>query len=184
MTNQLLAFSRRQVVQPREIDLNALVDGLAAMLRRILEPSVTLETRLRPDLWPVTMDRGQMEQVVINLAVNARDAMPQGGTLTIETANVHADQHPPALGGLTGDSVSVSVSDTGVGMDQETVARIFEPFFTTRPAGSGSGLGLSTVYGIVHQNKGSIQVSTEPGRGSTFHILLPRLSEVSSDARR
>jgi two-component system cell cycle sensor histidine kinase/response regulator CckA len=182
LTNQLLAFSRRQVVQPREVDLNALVEGLAVMLRRILGPSVTLETRLRPDLWPVKMDRGQLEQVIINLAVNARDAMPGGGRLTIETANVPADQRPPSLAGVTGDALSLSVSDTGVGMDQETVARIFEPFFTTKPAGSGSGLGLSTVYGIVHQNQGSIQVVTEPGHGSTFQILLPRLSEVSSEA--
>ncbi|MEO6056169.1 MAG: GAF domain-containing protein [Gemmatimonadales bacterium] len=175
LTRQLLAFSRRQVLQPRVLSLNGSVTELGSMFRRLLGADVALELELDPGLWYVRADPSQLEQVLVNLVVNARHAMPAGGRVTITTANRHA----PAPGAATGDAeasayATLSVRDTGVGMDVPTQARIFEPFFTTRVAGKGTGLGLSTVYGIVEQSGGHIAVESAPGQGATFTIFLPR----------
>jgi PAS domain S-box-containing protein len=176
LTRQLLAFSRRQVLQPRVLSLNASVSELDSMLRRLLGADVSLETRLDPVLGYVLADPGQLEQVLVNLVVNARDAMPAGGRVTIATSNVQlqgSDGHR-GNGVRPGAYVTLSVSDTGLGMDVPTQARIFEPFFTTKAAGKGTGLGLSTVYGIVEQSGGHIAVESAPGQGATFTIFLPR----------
>jgi CheY-like chemotaxis protein len=165
LTRQLLAFSRRQVLQPHVLSLNDCVAELDAMLRRLLGADVTLETELDPGLWYVRADPGQLEQVLVNLIVNARDAMPAGGRVTIATANLPLGQ---------GAYVSLSVTDTGIGMDRGTQARIFDPFFTTKEQGKGTGLGLSTVYGIVEQSGGHIAVESAPGQGATFTVFLPR----------
>jgi two-component system cell cycle sensor histidine kinase/response regulator CckA len=175
LTSQLLAFSRKQVIQPRVLDLNSVISDLDKMLRRVIGEDIDLINVLNRTLAPVKMDPGQVEQIIMNLAVNGRDAMPRGGRLIIETRNVEFDEHftesevliPP------GSYVLLSVSDTGCGMDIETQARIFEPFFTTKPAGKGTGLGLSTVYGIVKQSGGDICFQSEPGRGTTFKVYLP-----------
>jgi PAS domain S-box-containing protein len=177
LTRQLLAFSRRQVLEPKVLDLNQVVRGTEDLLRRVIGEDVELVATLAPDLGSVRADPGQIEQVLMNLAVNARDAMPQGGRLTIETANVDLDeafvrQH---RGAAPGPHVVLSVSDTGCGMDAETLAHVFEPFFTTKPEGKGTGLGLSTVYGIIEQSGGSIRVSSEAGRGTSFRCYLPRV---------
>ncbi len=176
LTRQLLAFSRKQVLQPRIVDLNGVVTELTAMLRRIIGEPVELRLQLEPELGRVLADPGQMEQVITNLAVNARDAMPSGGTLTIRTANVDAAEVPPSSpesSPLLGRLVELSVIDDGVGMDERTQAHLFEPFFTTKGLGRGTGLGLATVYGIVRQSGGHIRVGTRLHHGSTFTIYLP-----------
>jgi signal transduction histidine kinase/CheY-like chemotaxis protein len=176
LTRHLLAFSRKQLLKPRVIDLNDLVVHMETLLRRVLGERYELETRPDGGFGTVKVDPSQLEQVIINLAVNARDAMPEGGRLTIRTTNVHLDrwQAPRISIWLAeGDYVELSVIDTGTGMDEATKSRIFQPFFTTKPTGKGTGLGLATVYGIVRQTGGGISVESERGKGTTFRIYLP-----------
>jgi PAS domain S-box-containing protein len=177
LTGQLLAFSRQQVLQPKVIDLNEVVRDLESMLRRLIGEHIHFETRLGGDVGAVKADPGQLHQVLLNLVVNARDAMSEGGTLAIETSDVDLDEEQAAtLPGLrAGSFVMLAVADTGTGMDEETKARLFEPFFTTKEQGRGTGLGLSTVYGIIRQSDGHISVESRPGIGTTFRILLPRI---------
>jgi len=176
LTQQLLAFSRRQIVKPAVVNLNDVVGDMQKMLRRLIREDIQVIAKLTPELGNITADPGQVQQVIMNLAVNARDAMPSGGTIMIETANVafdeayastHADTRP-------GPHVMLAVSDTGTGMTPEVKKRLFEPFFTTKPTGTGTGLGLATVYGMVKQSGGWIWVYSEPGRGSTFKVYFPR----------
>ena len=177
LTSQLLAFSRRQVIQPKVLDLNALVAGLVDMLRRLIGEDIRLETVLSAEPCSVKADPGQIEQVLVNMAINARDAMPEGGTLTVETALVRAEM----VAGLDradlgpGPFVRVTIRDSGAGMDLDTKAHIFEPFFTTKEQGKGTGLGLAMVYGIVTQNGGGVTVDSAPGEGATFTIYLPQV---------
>jgi PAS domain S-box-containing protein len=179
LTGQLLAFSRRQVLQPKIFDLNALVANLDQMLRRLIGENIDMRTLAGGEGFLVKADAGQIEQVIMNLVVNARDAMPHGGKLTLATTNLDLDQAFVAKrqGMLPGPYVLLAISDTGHGMDAETQAHIFEPFFTTKGLGKGTGLGLSTVYGIVKQSGGYIWVESEPDRGSTFQVFLPRVRE-------
>jgi PAS domain S-box-containing protein len=176
LTRQLLAFARRQIIEPRIVDLNGLVVNVDRMLRRLLGEDVELVTVQDPELWRVRIDPGQFEQVLVNLAVNARDAMPDGGTLVIETRNDNLDEDFARTHATVqaGPHVLLAVSDTGSGMDEDVLAHIFEPFFTTKEVGKGTGLGLATCYGIVKQNRGSIWVDSEPRVGTTFRIYLPR----------
>src|SRR5271166_520533 len=183
VTRQLLAFARQQVSAPQLLDLNVVLKDLEPLLRRIVEENVQLEMVLGRGLGDLKNDRSQLSQVILNLVANARDAMKQGGRLTIETGNTYlgeayARDH---LDVIPGPYVQLSVTDTGEGMDKETVSRIFEPFFTTKEKGAGSGLGLATVYGIVRQSGGHIWVYSEPGRGTTFKIYLPRATGASDE---
>jgi PAS domain S-box-containing protein len=179
LVDQLLAFSRKQVLQPRVINLNDIVSHLRKMLDRLIGEDVQIETRLASDLGAVRADPGQIEQVLMNLAANARDAMPHGGKVRLETANININRSSigPDINVPPGAYSMLTVSDTGVGMDAQTQARIFEPFFTTKPAGKGTGLGLATAYGIVKQSGGAICVDSNPGVGTAFRIYLPRVNE-------
>jgi two-component system, cell cycle sensor histidine kinase and response regulator CckA len=184
LTRQLLAFSRKQVLSPRVINLNDIMAASEGLFRHLLGEDKRLVTRLGSGLGATRVDRAQVEQILMNLVVNARDAMPQGGTLVIETRNVQLDEawvaaHP---GSSTGPHITLSVNDTGVGMDAETQRHIFEPFFTTKEFGRNTGLGLATVYGIVKQSGGYITVESMVGKGSTFRIFLPRVEEKAPKA--
>jgi two-component system cell cycle sensor histidine kinase/response regulator CckA len=176
LVRQLLAFSRRQTLRPKVIELDEVLSDISVLLDRLLGETVTLQVEHGRDLWPIKADLNQLEQVIVNLAVNARDAMPAGGKLTIRTANVPtAESHRfKEQGFKPGEYVLVEVVDTGTGMAPEIVEKIFEPFFSTKEVGKGTGLGLSTVYGIVKQTGGYIYVDSRPGEGTTFRILLPR----------
>jgi two-component system, cell cycle sensor histidine kinase and response regulator CckA len=182
LTGRLLAFSRKQVFQPKVMDLNHVLTGVARMLDRLIEKNVQLQISPEAGLWPVKADSSQIEQLIVNLAVNARDAMPQGGRLLIETKNAEIGASHPRVGEAVqpGFYVMLKVNDNGVGMGPETLAHMFEPFFTTKDPGKGTGLGLAIVYGVVKQLGGWIHVESAPGAGSTFEIFLPRAEEANS----
>ncbi|MBV9533372.1 MAG: response regulator, partial [Bradyrhizobium sp.] len=189
LVRQLLAFSRRQTLRPQVLALGDALSDLRILLQRLIGEKVKLDLVHGRDLWPVKADVSQVEQVIVNLAVNARDAMPDGGKLTIKTGNVTAAQSLAYKGLPVGDYACIDISDTGAGIPPEIRGKIFDPFFTTKEVGKGTGLGLSTVYGIVKQTGGFIYVDSEEGRGTTFHIFLPRhhgeqeaQSEVNAEA--
>jgi len=186
LTGQLLAFSRKQVLRPKVLDLNAVLADVAKMLHRLIGENIEVKVEPAAALGRIKADPGQMEQVILNLAVNSRDAMPHGGRLTIETSDVELDEDDSRdlEGAPPGKYVMLTVSDTGSGMDIETQAHIFEPFFTTKAPGKGTGLGLATVYGVVKQSDGWIWVDSEPGRGTTFKIHLPRVEESEAEELR
>ena len=175
LTQQLLSFSRRQIVEPRSLSLNDLILNMDRILRRLVDEDIELVTPLASNLRPVNADQGQMEQLLVNLVVNARDAMPNGGKLIIETGNVSFEAEEPEqhLDTSPGDYAMLAISDTGAGMPTEVKSHIFEPFFTTKEVGKGTGLGLSTCYAIVVQCGGRITVDSEPGQGTTFRVYLP-----------
>ncbi len=185
LTKKLLAFSRHQILDQKPLELNALIRDMEEILRCLIGEQIKIVTLLNPEAGGVLADPVQLEQVILNLVINARDAMPQGGVVTIETSNVdlsddYLRRHP---GAKPGRYVALSVRDTGCGMDAETQARLFEPFFSTKEVGKGTGLGLATVYGIVKQSGGYIEVASEAGRGSTFKVLLPRIEAKIQDAQ-
>jgi two-component system cell cycle sensor histidine kinase/response regulator CckA len=185
LTRQLLAFSRQQVLDTKTLNLNAIISDMAQLLLRLIGEDIELQTKLDPDLHSIRGDQGQIEQVIMNLAVNARDAMPQGGKLIIETRNVmiEEDELQRRAPMIAGDYILLTISDTGMGMDAETQAHIFEPFFTTKARGKGTGLGLATVYGVVKQSGGYIWVYSEPGLGATFKLYLPRVLDKVQASR-
>jgi signal transduction histidine kinase/CheY-like chemotaxis protein len=180
LTRQMLAFSRRQVIQPKVVDLNVVLQKVEPMLRRVIGEDIVMTIAAKASSPSVRVDPGQLEQVVMNLVVNARDAMPKGGRLTVETGHAILDRDAMPPQAMPGQYVMLAVSDTGVGMPSEVRARIFEPYFTTKEIGKGTGLGLSTAYGIVQQSDGFIQVNSEPGQGTTFRVYFPR-SEAAID---
>jgi signal transduction histidine kinase/CheY-like chemotaxis protein len=184
LTRQLLAFSRKQVLQPRVLDLNETVSAMEKMLRRLIGEDIELQTTFDTPLGSVKADPGQIEQVILNMAINARDAMPRGGKLTIRTANVTIDQKTSFRNRAldVGEYIMLAISDTGVGMTEEIKAHLFEPFFTTKGVGKGTGLGLATCYGIITQSEGDVRVYSEPGTGTTFKIYLPRTSATPERA--
>jgi signal transduction histidine kinase/ActR/RegA family two-component response regulator len=185
LTHQLLAFARREVLRPQALDINTVVRELDPLLRRTLGEHIQVETSLSRDVWPALMDRGQLEQVLTNLTINARDAMPNGGRLVIDTENIDVDEAyaagRPEL--KPGQYIRMRVSDTGTGMDEHTLQHVFEPFFTTKPKGHGTGLGLATVYGIIQQSHGYITIYSEIGRGTRISVLLPATAGASVDGR-
>ena len=176
LTQKLLAFSRKQVLQANQVDVASMLDSLVALIRRVIGENITVTTHADEDLWPILADPVQVEQSLVNLAINARDAMPNGGTLQITARNAPRPKGERRPDGEVkpGDYVQITVTDTGIGMDEATRTRMFEPFFTTKPHGQGTGLGLSTVYGFVRQCGGSIGVLSTPGKGTSIELLLPR----------
>ncbi len=175
LTHRLLAFSRRQTLAPEAIDVNRLVTGMEELIRRTVGPAIAVETSCADGLWPVLVDPNQLENALLNLCINARDAMPDGGTLTVETFNGRVDDHAGRPHDLpAGQYVSLRVADTGTGMTPEVMARAFDPFFTTKPLGQGTGLGLSMIYGFARQSNGEVRISSEPGRGTVMQLCLPR----------
>jgi signal transduction histidine kinase len=182
LTRRLLAFGRRQTLEPRPTDVNALVTGMEQLMRRTLGEHIAIDIRAGPDLWPATVDPGQLEAAVVNLALNARDAMPQGGRITIETGNVELDEGYTSLNAdvRAGDYIMVAVGDTGSGMTADVVSRAFEPFFTTKEVGKGTGLGLSMIYGFVKQSGGHARIYSEVGVGTVVKLYLPRSHEPAA----
>ncbi len=185
LTQRLLAFARRQPLSPVPLDANRLVSGMSDLLRRSIVETIHIETVLAGGLWRTHADPNQLENAILNIAINARDAMPGGGRLTIETTNAHLDEAYAASHAevAAGQYVMIALTDTGTGMAPDIAERAFEPFFTTKPAGQGTGLGLSQVYGFIKQSKGHVKIYSEPGRGTTVKLYLPRFFEAGEDLR-